>query len=362
MRPNLSRTAKRTLIAGATLIAGGSLPVVPNELQMDYAYQYPVEEVRLMEEAVNGRLPLRETRLPIVDRQTSTPKTANENLFIDNDGNGIISVAAFRDSDGNKIEVQIPDTRYAAMGQKGGVRENPKDTEYKSTFETLFSLNRAEAAIAFDSATEDKTAAATSLTYAHTTSGTDRFLYVALTTLSNNHTGTAATYNGTGMTVVEQNVVVFSSTWQHHGFQLANPDSGTNNVVVSANVVSFSLRSGAVSYTGVDQTNPIQTSNTGSSGSGGTMNISLTTSNDGWFVISGANVDTAWSAGATTDTLRASYSGLADIADSGNDITAGTTNAQMAHVGTRGYGGIAFALEEAGGGGPAPSRRIMIIQ
>jgi hypothetical protein len=208
-------------------------------------------------------------------------------------------------------------------------------------------------AVAFDAATEDKVVSGgvTTLTYSHTCSGSDRFLYVALTQI--NHSGTpTATYGGVSMTPVYTRVQVYSSTWTHSGFFLMNPASGANNVVISSSgpTGTNSLRSGCVSYTGVDQTNPVLDDNSIYSASGGTMSISLTTASDGWAIISGANVDYAFSAGTNTDTLRASYGGLCDIADSGNDITAGTFNAQMTHAGTRGYGGIALAILPAGGG------------
>jgi len=105
-----------------------------------------------------------------------------------------------------------------------------------------------------------------------------------------------------------------------------------------------------MSYTGVDQTTPILASNFfDSTDTGNTLTISLTTASDGWAMISGANADAAYVASTNTDTLRCSYSGLADSADSNNDITAGTFDTQMTHSGTRGGGGIAIAILPAGG-------------
>lgn len=210
-------------------------------------------------------------------------------------------------------------------------------------------------AIAYDTKTEAQTSGSgvNPLNFSHTCSGSDRFLYVAVTTINRSATPTA-TYNGVSMTPVYTNIPVFSTTWEHAGFYLVNPASGSNTVSISCTVGSGNntIRAGATSYTGVDQTTPILATNSASSpGTGNNMLISLTTASDGWFIISGANVDLAFSAGANTDELRATYSGLADIADSGNDITAGTTNAQMTHAGTRGYGGCAIAILPAGGGG-----------
>lgn len=206
-------------------------------------------------------------------------------------------------------------------------------------------------AIAFDAKTEDRTTTGNTLNFSHTCTGSDRFLYVHVTSLSSVHTGASATYNGVAMTAVATEVVVFGTTWRHHSFYLANPASGSNTVSITFDNITISQRAGCMSYTGVDQSSPILASNTGNSGSGGNMLIPLTTSDDGWFIISGSNVDAAFAAGANTDTLRNSYSGLSDSADSNNDIAAGTTNAQMTHTGTRGWGGIAIAIKPSTGGG-----------
>lgn len=228
-----------------------------------------------------------------------------------------------------------------------------------TTDTNLVAIKPATAAsgIAFDAATEDKTSTGTTLTYAHTCTGTDRFLYVHVTTLTTgSHTINSVTYNGVAMTPLVSNVQAYSATWKCHSYYLVNPASGTNDVVVTmASSPSASQRSGAVSYTGVDQTNPILTSNSAYTSSGGTCNVSLTTADDGWWLISGANPDAAFAAGVNTDTLRASYGGLADIADSDGDIAATTANAQMTHAGSRGGGVIGFALKKAGGGGGEPA-------
>ena len=222
-------------------------------------------------------------------------------------------------------------------------------------------------AIAFDAASEDKVASGgtTTLTYSHTCTGTDRFLYVAVTLI--NHSATpSVTYGGVSMTAVYTRVAAFSTTWTHSGFYLANPASGANNVVVTGGGTSGtnSIRSGCVSYTGVDQSSPILANNNASAATGKDMTISLTTTSAGWAIISGANVDAVFVAGTNTDTLRASYGGLCDIDDSDNDITAGTFNTQMTYTiagDGRGYGGIAIAILPAGGATPTFVPRVSFI-
>jgi len=200
----------------------------------------------------------------------------------------------------------------------------------------------------FDARTQGQFTTGNVLTYAHECSGVDRYLYIAFTTLSNNHNVESVEYGGQAATRLESAAIVFGTTWQHHVYVLKNPPSGVNNVVITCTSISISIRSGCVSYNGIDQTAPILDSGLVSSpGSGNNMQISLTTAEDALFIISGANVDTAFTAGANTDTLRASYSGLCDIADSDGLVLAGTSNAQMTHTGSRGYAGIALALRPA---------------
>ena len=206
--------------------------------------------------------------------------------------------------------------------------------------------------IAFDAATEDKTTTATTLTYAHTCTGSDRFLYVPFTSIAkaSPSVGTVS-YNGVAMTALHTSVLIFGGTnWYHHGYYLIAPSTGSNNVSITVTPSGGTIRSSCVSYTGVDQTSPVHTSNTGN-GSGSPCNISLTTSVDAWWIMSAGNIDAPFSAGTNTDTLRAEYSGLCDISDSGNDIAATTANAQMTFSGTREWGGIALAIIAAGGGG-----------
>ncbi len=207
--------------------------------------------------------------------------------------------------------------------------------------------------IKFDAATEGplEAAGSTSTTITHTCTGTDRFLLAAVITLNwtaGAPTSVSATYGGDAMTVVAQNIQVFNTNnWRAHLLRLANPKSGANSLVVSTGSGNGRIGVGAYSYTGVHQTNPIITSNTISqpSGSGGgTMTISLTTSEDGWWFISGGNVDFNWSSFGANTTMVRDVSGYFGAADSNGVISAQTGNAQMQHAGTRGFGGIALAF------------------
>lgn len=214
-------------------------------------------------------------------------------------------------------------------------------------------------AIAYDNSTSSSLTATgnTSVTYAHTVSGSDRFLLISGSTLNwtaDNPSSVSATYNGVSATVLHQNIQSYNTNnWRTHLLRLIAPDTGSNNVVFSTSGGSGRVGSSAFSYTGVDQTSPILTSNTVSAptdGSGATATISLTTTGAGWWFISGTNVDADWTAGGgNTGTLRKASSTTGGGADSNGSVSAQTGNASITRsTGTRGYGAIAVAFKAVG--------------
>lgn len=105
-------------------------------------------------------------------------------------------------------------------------------------------------AIVRDSFTVITTVTASSHTYSHTCSGSDRLLLVGITKRTNDDI-TGVTYNGTAMTQLIKRDHADSTEWLYI-YGLLNPDIGTNNVVISAGG-SSAIYSGSVSYTGVGQ-------------------------------------------------------------------------------------------------------------
>jgi len=221
-------------------------------------------------------------------------------------------------------------------------------------------------AIAFDKKTEFGFKSGAVRTVAHACTGSDGFLFISATTANwttGNPTSVSANYNGVAVTRIAQNIQVFPGTpnWRTHSFYLKAPSSGLNDLVVTAvggnGIMSITI----VSYSGVDQTSPVLTSNISNSiGSGNIITIPLTTAEDAWWIISGTNVDDNWnSGGLLTPTLRAgSSTGLNGIADSNGIVTAQTGNARMSFTGTRGYGGTAIAFKPAASGPPTPTYTI----
>jgi len=210
-------------------------------------------------------------------------------------------------------------------------------------------------AIAFDAKTKATPtgAGSSSITFSHTVTGTNPFLILGGQTY-NFSTGTptpTATYNGTTMTVVAQDIKDYSlNNYRSHQFYLKAPSTGANNVVMTATTGTGVLTGVAVSYTGVDQTSPFLTSGTfvNNTDTGASLTVSLTTSSTGWWFISGANVDANWSSGGGNTTNIVDVTATNGCADSNGDITAQTGNATMNFSGgTRGAGGIAMAFKAA---------------
>lgn len=139
-------------------------------------------------------------------------------------------------------------------------------------------------AIAFDAATSATTNSSTSLTYSHTCTGTDRFLVVTATGNQGPTATVSATYNGVSMTAIGPSTDSVGTGVPTYFFYLVNPASGANNIVVTSNVNG--IATSASSYTGVDQTSPIDVSNTTAYNTTGTSySKSVTTTVDNCWTI-----------------------------------------------------------------------------
>jgi len=140
--------------------------------------------------------------------------------------------------------------------------------------------------IAFDaqSSTVTQTSQVTSLSWSHTTgAGNNRLLLVAVGVHANTGTPTTVsnvTYDGVLLTQVT--TALYSATdpqVRTYVFQLVNPASGTKTITVNFAAATYSV-AGATTYANVDQTTPIQTSNT-ATGSGTAPSVSVTVTGSG---------------------------------------------------------------------------------
>ena len=109
------------------------------------------------------------------------------------------------------------------------------------------------AAIAFDAASSAKAANASSLSWSHTCSGSDRLLVVGTNagdTTAGDRPVTGITYNGAALTKIRSDTIglITSELWY-----LLNPDTGAHNIIVSYTGLNTDAQAGGISLTGVDQ-------------------------------------------------------------------------------------------------------------
>lgn len=133
-------------------------------------------------------------------------------------------------------------------------------------------------ALAYDSSATSNTGSASSLTYSHTCSGVDRILLVQVW-CGSNRTISSITYNGVSMTELSTLTGGSIGAGERTAvYYLIAPATGANNVVVTLSGAT-SIASNSASYTGVDQTNPIDASRTETDLDTGTSYAESITSN-----------------------------------------------------------------------------------
>lgn len=179
-------------------------------------------------------------------------------------------------------------------------------------------------AIAFDAFTDVQSATATSLTFAHTTSGSERGLVVPDAAAANT---TGITYAAVAMTDVGTTMLDDASR-KYYIFTLIAPATGANNVVISVDA-SILIRGWAISYTGVSQTTMVDAVNSGVGLTGTTPSITITsTVDDCWAVASTRNADGTFAAGTNYAPRGAATS-----------LCTGDSNASVGVAGAKTVGG-----------------------
>lgn len=144
------------------------------------------------------------------------------------------------------------------------------------------------AAIAFDASSADADTT-NSLTFSHTTGGSDRILFCMayINEGSGQDRVSGITYNGDAMTLVDKNLIASDYTYL---FYLIAPDTGTNDVVISLNS-SVGILGACGSYTGADQTSQPDSFDTNTAGpAGGATSLTTSTTvveDDSWLVGAG---------------------------------------------------------------------------
>lgn len=174
-------------------------------------------------------------------------------------------------------------------------------------------------AIAFDaSSTGTKATTVASITWNHSCTGVNRILFVSAQALGSGSLS-GVTYNNVAMT--EATTLGNIGTGILKLFYLINPASGSNAVVVSS--ATNTIWGSASSYTGVDQSSPIDNTATNSNTSTSIATSVTTIANNCWVV------------GAVETDASASTAGASTVRRNGNDSNAiGDSNAAQTPAGS----------------------------
>lgn len=162
------------------------------------------------------------------------------------------------------------------------IRIDPTVVHDESSEFSTGQLNRVKdvgAAPTYDNHTTSSQNSGTSMSFSHTVSGDNRVLLVALAyRAATNPTAeaTSVTYNGDALTQLDrsQNTDRSTELWY-----LTAPDVGSNTVSITMSADPEAMVGTAVSYTGVNQVDPVGTA-AGNTGSSTSPSVTVTTSGD----------------------------------------------------------------------------------
>lgn len=203
-------------------------------------------------------------------------------------------------------------------------------------------------AVAFDAASSGS-ANASSLTFSHTCSGTERLL-VVITSERYNSKVTGVTYAGAPLTNYGSDVNV--NICQCTFWYLLNPNTGANNIVVSQ-IETERLTAGGMSFTGVSQSTPLGTIVT-SDGSGTSASLSVASSSveivvDGLcFYSDDPDVTATVGVGQTERWAREAQSGVIAVRGHGStEAGAATTTMSWTLTGSRSWTMVAAGVKPA---------------
>lgn len=171
-------------------------------------------------------------------------------------------------------------------------------------------------------ATANGTAASTSLTIAHTCTGSNLILLVGvLVTTTETDVITGVTYNSIAMTRVTTHGLVVNAGLgsSMYFYYLIAPSTGANNIVITASA-SHTLRGVSTSYTGVRQASQPDAANSGTADVANTITTSVTTVANNCWTVSISYNDSDFPAASTGLTER-TQSSIFGIGDSNAAIT-----------------------------------------
>ncbi len=157
---------------------------------------------------------------------------------------------------------------------------------------------------------------------------------------------TGVTYNGTAMTQSVKYIIAGGRCF--YCYTLANPGTGSANVVASFSESLYGDCT-SLSYTGVDQTNFVDGTDT--DGGGATATLSITTTADNAWLSSGGVNTVYGSVNAGTGTTSRDTQGGLNVGDSnGAKTPAGAYTMEWTQAGTASYT-CGISIKPASGGG-----------
>jgi len=211
----------------------------------------------------------------------------------------------------------------------------------------LFFPFLSQAAISYDNDIDTSGSGAT-LTQSLTIDTCDnRMLYVWASTYKAGGTTapTGVTYDGFAMTQFSTENTFLSGQIKENVWFLADPNAGTNDIVITAGTTADEIGLIAVSYCGVVQESPsnIDRFNTTATNHEST----LTVLENSWLAIVGRNrINTMSTYGSGSNTLRMQAAALA-YGDSNGPLAAGSASIGLGTTGSSEFGSWAWEIEEA---------------
>lgn len=216
-------------------------------------------------------------------------------------------------------------------------------------------------AIAFDAVSSNKFTTP-GPTLSHTCSGTDRVLIVAVAIVDSGGVNAGVAYNNVTMTQIGTEVVnsqsgddVWVSMWR-----LVAPDTGAHNISVDTFATPAHVFIAGMSFTGVDQTTPIEADSSDSADAGNSTVTVATVSDNAWVVsavgykivastaptlTAQAGVTEKWNLGQNAS----SNSGASAGGYSGPKTPTGNVTHSWSSTNANGWASIGAALKPAAG-------------
>lgn len=159
--------------------------------------------------------------------------------------------------------------------------------------------------------------AGTTLSWSHTTSGTNRLLVIsamAWQDVAGTGTVSGVTYNGAALTKANATT---GGAMRAEVWYIKNPTIGTNTVVVTYTGNTDARKASGVSFTNADQTSPLDASNV-ASGTSSPITLNLTTTTDNATIVDAATnfTTTALTIGAGQVSVRNDVTGSTGFAAS----------------------------------------------